>query len=373
MSKNIYRKLLEVRKAIPYLPKDEQGPQYKYVSSSTILSIVREKMDEVGLMLIPKVLDAKVNISSVDNREKDGNIKRTHTFLTELQLEFQWVDVETGESISIPFYSQGYDVQGEKGVGKALTYAEKYFLLKQFNIPTGELDPDAFQEKTFNANAAIKFISKEQVNELTKYLKEVAELRSTTVDNYLIALKINNIEKVTVEQYPEILRTVKSWLSAAKKDKELAEKHKKKAEEKQKETEKKQAEATKEPSEKQETETVKPNEDEPNKKQEVQNKEGQKEEQHAKKQHAKKMKFTGEIITFEIKMRKFSRNGKEEEIPYGQIGFRTTDGKIIGIIAFGQEKIDLLDQADGTIDVFVKPGPKDTTYFFLESIQGAAA
>ena len=36
---------------------------------------------------------------------------------------------------------------GEKGVGKALTYAEKYFMLKFFNIPTDKDDPDSFQKK----------------------------------------------------------------------------------------------------------------------------------------------------------------------------------------------------------------------------------
>jgi hypothetical protein len=58
-----------------------------------------------------------------------------------------WVDTESGEELSIPWYGQGVDLAGEKGVGKALTYAEKYFILKQFNIPTDKDDPDAFQDK----------------------------------------------------------------------------------------------------------------------------------------------------------------------------------------------------------------------------------
>ena len=49
------------------------------------------------------------------------------------------------------FYGQGVDISGEKGVGKALTYAEKYFLLKFFNIPTDEADPDDANNQFKNA------------------------------------------------------------------------------------------------------------------------------------------------------------------------------------------------------------------------------
>ena len=53
-----------------------------------------------------------------------------------------WHDVESGERMEVPWYAQGVDLAGEKGVGKALTYAEKYFLLKFFHVPTKKDDPD---------------------------------------------------------------------------------------------------------------------------------------------------------------------------------------------------------------------------------------
>jgi hypothetical protein len=49
--------------------------------------------------------------------------------------------------ITCTWYGQGVDIAGEKGVGKAMTYAEKYFMLKFFNIPTDKDDPDSFQDK----------------------------------------------------------------------------------------------------------------------------------------------------------------------------------------------------------------------------------
>ncbi|MNI49325.1 ERF superfamily protein [compost metagenome] len=74
--------------------------------------------------------------------------KKTTTYFTELKLTMTWVNADDpSEIVECPWYSQGVDIAGEKGVGKALTYGEKYFILKFFNIPTDNDDPDAFQKK----------------------------------------------------------------------------------------------------------------------------------------------------------------------------------------------------------------------------------
>lgn len=141
---NIYEKLIEVRKAVPYLQKEAKGHQYNYVSSSQVLSAVRRRMDEVGLMLIPTITNTKVSA------ENDG--KRT-TYFTELWIDFTWVNAEKpDETVKSSWYGQGIDIAGERGVGKALTYAEKYYLLKTFNIATDTDDPDSFQDKQESTN-----------------------------------------------------------------------------------------------------------------------------------------------------------------------------------------------------------------------------
>jgi hypothetical protein len=145
---NIYQKLIEVRKAVPYLQKEHEGEQYKYVSSSQVLSKVRDEMDKQGLLLIPKITGTKVAGDMVEKKDKYGNTKHTTTYFTEISMEYTWVNSEKPEeTIVCPWYGQGVDIAGEKGVGKALTYAEKYFLLKFFNIATDKDDPDSFQSK----------------------------------------------------------------------------------------------------------------------------------------------------------------------------------------------------------------------------------
>ena len=145
---NIYQKLIEVRKAVPYLRKENSGYQFNYVSSSQVLGNLKHRMDELGVLLIPKVTGKKVTIDVYEKTDNKGNSKRTVDYFTELDMTFTWVNAENpSETIECPWYGQGLDTSGEKGVGKALTYAEKYFMLKFFNIPTDKDDPDSFQEK----------------------------------------------------------------------------------------------------------------------------------------------------------------------------------------------------------------------------------
>ncbi|MBW1996392.1 MAG: ERF family protein [Deltaproteobacteria bacterium] len=139
---SLLQKLMEIRKAVGYLQKENHNRTqgFSYVSSSQVLGAVREKMNELGLLIVPKVRETQFDI--LEGQKQN---------LTHLWLTYTWVDVVTGEEMEIPWYGQGADMH-EKGVGKALTYAEKYFILKFFNIPTDKDDPDAWEGK-HNDNA----------------------------------------------------------------------------------------------------------------------------------------------------------------------------------------------------------------------------
>lgn len=136
---NIYQKLIEVRKSCEYLKKDNSGYQFKYVSSSQTLGTLRAAMDLHGLLLVPRVICHETR----DHETKKGE----HEYFTIATMSFTWVNAENPEEqVECPWLGQGLDT-GEKGVGKAMTYAEKYFLLKFFNIATDKDDPDSFQKK----------------------------------------------------------------------------------------------------------------------------------------------------------------------------------------------------------------------------------
>lgn len=134
----LYKKLLVIQKSIDEFVKDNQvgeGKQsYKAVSSEQVLDKVRPLLNELQLLLLPEVTSANVIVGTTSTG--------TARFLTELTMRMTWVDTESGATLTQGWYAQGVDLGGEKGVGKANTYAEKYYLMKVFHVPTPKDDPD---------------------------------------------------------------------------------------------------------------------------------------------------------------------------------------------------------------------------------------
>jgi len=140
---NIYQKLLEVKKRVPYLQKDKKGHNYTYATPSNVLSTLNPILNEVGLLLKSEIIEGKTerifqklkNIDVYVDGKKETRIIDVHETLFNVSMRMTWVDVESGEKDENLWFSSGVNGD-EKGFGSACTYAERYFMLKFFNIPT---------------------------------------------------------------------------------------------------------------------------------------------------------------------------------------------------------------------------------------------
>ena len=142
IKKNIYQKLLDVQKEILGLSKDKKTggngfAGYEYVTGNKLLSYLKPILNKQGLILKQEVV--KVEKERIDYYLKNGNGKSE--ILYSVWQKFTWIDTETGERDENEFFASGMN-EWEKGLGSALTYAERYFLLKYFHIATDEDDID---------------------------------------------------------------------------------------------------------------------------------------------------------------------------------------------------------------------------------------
>lgn len=145
---NIYQKIIEVRKLVEFLQKDTQGYQYRYVSGSNVLSSIRPKMDELGLILATDVIEDRQDRYQWEGKDSKGSPKQIIQFVTRQKMKKIWINAEKpDEKFSMHWTASGEDEDPAKADGKAHTYGERYYLLKFFNIPTDNEDPDAFQKK----------------------------------------------------------------------------------------------------------------------------------------------------------------------------------------------------------------------------------
>ena len=53
----IAQALVEVRKEVTYLEKTAQSHKYKYVDETSILAAIRPRMDELGILIVPNILE----------------------------------------------------------------------------------------------------------------------------------------------------------------------------------------------------------------------------------------------------------------------------------------------------------------------------
>lgn len=144
--KTLYQKLLEIQKGVNGLAKDKKSNNYSYVTGDKLLGFVKPLMNELGLLL-------KQEILSIENERQDYKTgigtqyeKPKSEILSKVMMRFTWIDAETGEKDENLFGANGQN-EWEKGLGSALTYAERYFLLKFFHISTDEDDIDNDKRK----------------------------------------------------------------------------------------------------------------------------------------------------------------------------------------------------------------------------------
>jgi hypothetical protein len=162
---NLYQKLLHIQTKINGLGKDKSTYNYKYVTGDKVLGEIKPLMNQLNLIL-------KQEVVSIENTRQDYLTKSgsKSEVLSKVMMQFTWIDCATGEKDVNSFGANGQN-DWEKGLGSALTYAERYFLLKYFHIATDEDDIDNDQRKT-TAPVPIKPIE-ERIKDAMALLSDV--------------------------------------------------------------------------------------------------------------------------------------------------------------------------------------------------------
>ncbi len=207
---SIYKKLLEIQKKVKGLSKDKKSHNYEYVTGNKLLSFIKPIMDESGLILKQEVL-------SIDNERQDykvwdkwfqnqdgtkGAWKPKSEILSKVMMRFTWIDTETGEKDENLFGANGQN-DWEKGLGSALTYAERYFLLKYFHIATDEDDIDNPDRKPEDKAPKKEPLKQNTITIPPAVLKDVtSKLNASKTQDELSELYKKEIS--TINRYPSL-------------------------------------------------------------------------------------------------------------------------------------------------------------------------
>ncbi len=115
--------------------------KYKAVSERDVIDAVKPLEAKYGVYSYP--ISRRVLESNLLESEStyNGNTTKKTTFMTRIETTYRFVNMDKpDEFIEIISFAEGIDPQ-DKGSGKAMTYADKYALMKAYKISTGD-DPD---------------------------------------------------------------------------------------------------------------------------------------------------------------------------------------------------------------------------------------
>lgn len=207
---NIFEKLSNITNEISNVNKNltvgEGKSSYKAVGEADILKAVKELEFKYRVYSYPysrEVIESTMYTTSNQYGDKNNIFSRIKTI-------YRFINIDKPEEyIETTTFSEGIDTQ-DKGSGKAMTYADKYALMKSYKIITGD-DPDqnasedGYKKKQAPVGASNKVTEIEAKSIYSLMTRKGLEVVTLLKKNY----GISNTADLTKEQYVSILNKIK--------------------------------------------------------------------------------------------------------------------------------------------------------------------
>lgn len=188
---NIYQRISAIMDEVDYVAKGDVklNNQYRFVSHDSVSAALHKPMVKHGVCMIP----------TVEKSEIDGN-----RVIAYLKVSFVNID-NPKDLIEVRFPGMGLD-KSDKGIGKAISYAVKYAMLKTFCLETG----DDVEKDDLNYEPAkkpkIEVISQAAAFELEQLLRGDLVLRK----RILTKAGIETFAQLPQEMLSKVLEYVKT-------------------------------------------------------------------------------------------------------------------------------------------------------------------
>lgn len=196
---NLYQKINKIMSEIEYLKKDDKvitnsktNASYNAVSEEKVTSEIRKGLVKYGIVIIP--IEQEHTREDEVLKDQYGNDKVNR--ITTINVKYKMQNIDDKEDYIIVVSSgTGADTQ-DKGVGKAMTYAYKYMLLRTFAIPTGDdpdkISSDLYSQQFVSPSELLKTEIKSYKNArevVEKYGKKLSECTEDDLNQILNELK----------------------------------------------------------------------------------------------------------------------------------------------------------------------------------------
>lgn len=204
--KNIFQRMSAITKEISAVAKNLQvgtgKNQYKAVGEADVLAAVKPIEEKYGVYSYP----ISREIVESGTMERENQYGKTIQLYMRIKTVYRFICIDNPDSyIDIVSFADGVDTN-DKAPGKAMTYADKYALLKAYKIITGD-DPDQFASEPAN-KVESKPAPKTAKEKMNAAYPDRAGMIAFIKNNYdeanlkkiLDYYKVTSVEALTTEQ-----------------------------------------------------------------------------------------------------------------------------------------------------------------------------
>lgn len=195
---NIYQRILAIMGEISYIQKGDKmvNGQYRYASHDQVTAAIHPLLVKHRVVVVP----------TIEEILQEGN--RTVVKLTTV-----FVNVDSPKDC-FHVKSAGFGIDsGDKGPGKAVSYAFKLAILKTFCLETGE-DPDQDAKSVYKADKCPEFDLALPEGVDKAKLKAFLAYSSTIMQK-----DVEDVKRAALNKMPAFLEGLKNW-KPSKGDKE---------------------------------------------------------------------------------------------------------------------------------------------------------
>lgn len=206
--KNIFKRLSQITSEITAVAKNLNVGwgklSYKAVGEADVLAAVKPIESKNGVYSYPysrEIIESAVLTSAkADGTESKQQFLRVKTV-------YRFVNVDNpADYIDITTYGDGVDSQ-DKAPGKAMTYGDKYALLKAYKIITGD-DPDQTASAPLNGKEQ-KPVQRQTISAEKRKALEIFLSQHSVPDDFVCKLyNVSELGDLTEKQHAHIVNNI---------------------------------------------------------------------------------------------------------------------------------------------------------------------
>ena len=182
----LHQKILKIADMAGVLQKSKSGYSYKYVPEEDIQAKVTAGLQKYGIMLYNSIVPGTLKVEPITYEKYDPKLKANkpvNEVIVSAEMTYSWVNAENPtERVDTTWAFVGQMEDAAQAMGAGLTYANRYYLMKQLQLATTESDPDNYRSKQKEAESyEDELAAKEKSEALAKKVKEVVDAGSALI------------------------------------------------------------------------------------------------------------------------------------------------------------------------------------------------